>query len=270
MIDLMRFRSPKKRSEIGAKTGLSTHPLSRVRLMAPLPNPPKIILAIVNTRGMLGGQDLTLDRPRLDLKAPSTVIGPDEVVRAPRQGIRPEVELAAVIGARLKGASKAQAKKGIFGYTIFNDVTAPADSREDAYQAYRTDPITGVVAKTRVRGPLFRSKNHDTFGPMGPYLLTQDEISDTGSLKMTTIFNGKKVQEGSTSEYIFPPENLASYASQFLTLYPGDIISCGSVGWVEAEVGPVDPSQWVLPSNKGTLQLTIEGIGTLTNPVRPS
>jgi 2-keto-4-pentenoate hydratase/2-oxohepta-3-ene-1,7-dioic acid hydratase in catechol pathway len=241
--------------------------IDRVVLKAPLARPGKILATIVNSKAMLGGGDVPLDRPRLDTKAPNTVVGPGEEVRAPAAGIRPEVELAAVIGRRMTGASEIEATSGIFGYTILNDVTAPGDSREDSYEAYRRDRATGAIRKTTLRGPLFRSKNHDTFCPMGPWICTPDECDDWTKLRMTTKFEEELVQDGSTSEYIFTPARIAAYVSEFLTLEPGDVVSCGSIGWTPSALGALDPTEFVLPARKGTLELEIEGIGKLANPV---
>ena len=245
------------------------YPIDKVNLYAPIPRPGKILATIVNTRGMLGGKDVTLDRPRLDMKAPSAVVGPGVEIRAPKGGIRPEVELAAIIGKRISKAAKPQAEASIFGYTVLNDVTAPADSREDAYEAYRRDSVTGEIRRTTLRGPLFRSKNHDTFCPMGPYVCTPDENDEWSNLRMTTKFEGRLVQDGSTSEYIFDAAEIASYVSRFLSLDPGDIVSCGSVGWTREALGKLDPTEFVLPSVRGTLELEIEGVGDLVNPVVP-
>ena len=242
-------------------------PLTRVTLYAPIPRPGKILATIVNTKGMLGGKGITLDRPRLDTKAPSTVVGPNAEIRAPKSGIRPEVELAAIIGKRISKAPRDRSGASIFGYTVLNDVTAPADSRDDAYEAFRRDRSTGEIRRTTLRGPLFRSKNHDTFCPMGPWVCTLDENSDWSDLRMTTKFDGRFVQEGSTSEYIFDAADIASYVSQFLSLEPGDVISCGSVGWTAEALGKLDPTEYVLPSVGGTLELEIEGLGKLVNPV---
>ncbi len=243
------------------------HPLSSVALLAPVPRPGKIVAAIVNTQAMLGGDDIRLDRPRLDMKAPSAVIGPGQTIRAPGSGIRPEVELAAVVGRRMSKASPSQAKACFAGFMILNDVTAPSDSKEDAYEAYRRDRTTGQIRRSLMRGPLFRSKNHDTFCPVGPWVVTADEL-DTSSLRMTTKFNGSLVQTGSTSEYIFRPEEIASYVSDFLSLEPGDIVSCGSVGWAPEALGKLDPTEFVLAGKSGTLDLEIGGIGLLSNPLR--
>jgi 2,4-didehydro-3-deoxy-L-rhamnonate hydrolase len=243
------------------------HQFDGVELVAPVPRPGKILATIVNTQGMLGGRDVSLDRPRLDMKAPSAVIGPGEKILAPPRGIRPEVELGAVVGKRITKMGRQEAKECILGYTILNDVTAPVDSKEDAYEAYRRDRATGKIGKATMRGPLFRSKNHDTFCPMGPWIVTADEGRDWSKLRMTTKFDGELVQDGSTGEYLFDPPRIASYVSGFLTLDPGDVISCGSVGWTPAALGRLDPTEFVLPLRPGQLELEIEGIGKLGNPV---
>ncbi len=242
------------------------YPLGSVSLSAPVPRPGKIVAAIVNTQAMLGGKDVTLERPRLDMKAPSAVIGPGESIRAPESGIRPEVELAAIVGRRISNASPAEAKSCLMGFTILNDVTAPKDSKDDAYEAYRRDKASGEIRKTVMRGPLFRSKNHDTFCPMGPWIVTADEV-DVSDLEMMTRFDGTLVQTGSTAEYIFTAEQIASYVSSFLSLDPGDVVSCGSVGWAPEALGRLDPTEFVLTRKSGTLDLRIEGIGSLSNPI---
>ncbi len=249
------------------RPGRVTHEFGRVELQAPLQIPGKILLAIVNTQDMLGGKDVTLDRPRLDMKASSTVIGPGQRIMSPESGVRPEVELAAVVGRTAARSTPAEAKKAIFGYMILNDVTSPKDSREDAYEAYRRDQGTGEIKKARLRGPLFRSKNHDTFCPTGPWIVAADELTDTMGLKMTTKFGPRKIQDGSTADYLFTPEAIVSYVSSFLTLEPGDLISCGSVGWTKEAIGRMDPTEYVLPRENALLELEIEGIGALRNPV---
>ena len=245
----------------------SGHVMNEVALAAPVPRPGKIVATIVNTRAMLGGSDIDLDRPRLDMKAPSAVIGPQEKILVPSTGIRPEVELAVIVGRRISRATEESAAQSIFGYTILNDVTAPRDARDDAYEAYRRDRTTGEVRKTTLRGPLFRSKNHDTFCPMGPCVATPDEERDWSNVRMTTKFDDMLLQDGSSSEYLFSPERIASFVSGFLSLEPGDVVSCGSVGWTPSALGSLDPTEFVLPSREGMLELEIQGIGKLSNPV---
>jgi len=251
----------------GLESSGNGHEISEVVLGAPLPRPGKIVATIVNTRAMLGGDDVQLDRPRLDMKAASAVIGPGEKIVVPSTGIRPEVELAAIVGKRISRATADTAVRSFFGYTILNDVTAPRDSRDDAYEAYRRDRMSGEIRRTTLRGPLFRSKNHDTFCPMGPCIATPDERRDWSDVHMTTKFDGELVQDGSTSEYLFSPERIASYVSSFLTLEPGDVVSCGSVGWTPSALGSLDPTEYVLPAREGTIELEIQGIGKLSNPV---
>lgn len=265
MAALLAVKNPEPFEAKGEGYGLED-----VVLFAPVPRPGKILATIVNTRGMLGGEDVTLDRPRIDMKAPSTVVGPGTEIRSPKGGVRPEVELAAIMGRRLTRATREEARSAIFGYTVLNDVTAPADSRDDAYEAYRRDRKTGEIRKSTLRGPLFRSKNHDTFCPMGPWISTLEENREWSNLRMTTKFDGKLVQDGSTSEYLFDPADIASYVSGFLTLEPGDVVSCGSVGWTREALGSLDPTEYLLPSRKGTLELEIEGVGKLVNPVSPA
>jgi 2-keto-4-pentenoate hydratase/2-oxohepta-3-ene-1,7-dioic acid hydratase in catechol pathway len=161
-----------------------------------------------------------------------------------------------------------ESEKAVAGYTILNDVTAPVEGKEDTYEAYRRDRTTGEVQKVRQRA-IFRSKNHDTFTPMGPCIVTRDEMESVDDLRMVTRYDGEVFQQGSTAEYTFKPAEIISFISRFLTLEPGDIVSAGSIGWVKSRLGEVDPSEWVLPSLKGTLELEIEGIGVLRNPVKP-
>lgn len=255
--------------EVGLLKSGAGHDLASVVLHAPVPRPGKIVAAIVNTRGMLGGEDVRLARPRLDMKAPSTVVGTGVAIDSPISGIRPEVELAAVVGRRISKAGLGAAREALAGFTILNDITTPRDSKEDAYEAYRRDQASGEIKKTVMRGPLFRSKNHDGFCPMGPWLLTSDELVGTAGLKMSTRFDGHLVQDGSTDEYIFSPEALASYVSGFLTLEPGDVVSCGSVGWTREALRDLDPTEYILPSRSGTLEVEIERLGVLRNPIRP-
>jgi len=138
----------------------------------------------------------------------------------------------------------------------------------DAYEAFRREPRTGSIERKTMRGPLFRSKNHDTFCPMGPWIVTADELGDTSNLRMRTTFEGALIQEGSTSDYIFGPPEIAAYVSTFLTLEPGDVVSCGSVGWLGGNEER-DPTEFVLETRRGKLKLTIEGVGTLENRLVP-
>ncbi len=154
--------------------------------------------------------------------------------------IDPEVELAVVIGKTGKNIPIKNAMEYVFGYTIANDIT----EREMEY----SDMKKGQ--------PWFRSKNFDTAMPIGPYIVTKDEIRNPHKLSIGLSVNGKVRQKGNTEDMIFKINYLIYYISQYLTLYPGDIISTGTVSGIA-------------PVKKGdVIECYIEKIGTLKNRIK--
>ena len=149
--------------------------------------------------------------PIFFLKANSSLCGANDAVEKPRGSTKLdwEVEIAAIIGTRAKYVSEADALSHVAGYTICNDVS------ERNFQMERGGQWT-------------KGKSHDTFGPVGPWLVTKDEIADVQKLSMWLDVNGKRCQTGSTSTMIFSMAKCISYVSQFLTLSPGDIITTGT------------------------------------------
>ena len=149
--------------------------------------------------------------PIFFLKANSSLCGANDAVEKPRGSTKLdwEVEIAAIIGTRAKYVSEADALNHVAGYTICNDVS------ERNFQIERGGTWT-------------KGKSHDTFGPVGPWLVTKDEIADVQKLSMWLDVNGKRCQTGSTSTMIFSIAKCVSYVSQFLTLMPGDIITTGT------------------------------------------
>lgn len=149
--------------------------------------------------------------PIFFLKANSSLCGANDAVEKPRGSTKLdwEVEIAAIIGTRAKYVSEADALNHVAGYTICNDVS------ERNFQMERGGTWT-------------KGKSHDTFGPVGPWLVTKDEIPDVQKLSMWLDVNGKRCQTGSTSTMIFSMAKCISYVSQFLTLLPGDIITTGT------------------------------------------
>lgn len=162
------------------------------------------------------------------------IVYPDWATR-----IDPEVELAVVIGRGGKDIPKGDAYDYVFGYTIANDVTERDIQSRDIKDAL----------------PWFRSKNFDTSLPVGPWIVTKDEIKDPHSLKIELSVNGQVRQSGSTSDMIFKIDELISFISKYMTLYPGDMIITGTI----AGIAPVKRGD--------EITCTIEGIGTLTNKV---
>ncbi len=189
---------------------------------APVPRPGKILGAPVNyvAHGVEMQLDATVERLGVFLKAGSAVIGPGADIALPSSDRRTdhEGELAVVIGRRSRCVPPGAALDSVFGYTCLLDVT--------------------------VRGPEERSlrKSFDTFAPMGPWIVTADEVGDPGDLRVRCWVNGTLRQDASTADLIMDIPRLVSYVSQVMTLEPGDVISTGT----PAGVGPIDPGDRVV------------------------
>ena len=177
--------------------------------------------------------------PIFFLKASTALSGPNDPVEKPRGSTKLdwEVEIAAIIGTRAKYVSEADALSHVAGYCICNDVS------ERNFQMERLGQWT-------------KGKSHDTFGPLGPWLVTKDEIPNVQNLSMWLDVNGKRRQSGNTSTMIFSMAKCVSYVSQFMTLLPGDIITTGTPPGVG---GGMKPPQFL---NVGdVVTLGIEGLG---------
>jgi len=159
--------------------------------------------------------------PIVFLKANTSLCGPNDPVQKPRGSIKLdwEVEIAAIIGTRAKYVSEANALDHVAGYCVCNDVS------ERHFQLERGGFWT-------------KGKSHDTFGPLGPWLVTKDEIPNVQDLSMWLDVNGERRQTGSTSTMIFSIAQCVSYVSQFMTLLPGDIITTGTPPGVGSGMKP--------------------------------
>ena len=178
-------------------------------------------------------------QPIIFHKATTSVCGPNDDVEMPRgsEALDWEVELAIVIGKRAKYVSEADAMDYVAGFALFNDVS------ERDYQ-------------TKFEGQWTKGKSHDTFGPLGPWLVTKDEIADVHNLSMWLDVNGEKRQRGSTSTLIFNVPTVVSYVSRFMTLMPGDIIPTGTPPGVGLGM---KPPQFLKVGD--VMTLGIEGLG---------
>ena len=180
--------------------------------------------------------------PVVFMKATSAVVGPDDPVEIPRGSEKTdwEVELGVVIGSPAKYVTEAQALDHVAGYCVVNDVS------ERAFQAERSGQWT-------------KGKSHDTFGPIGPWLVTRDEVADPQNLAMWLEVDGHRYQDGSTRTMVYQVPFLISYLSQFFSLQPGDVISTGTppgVGMGQKPPVYLRPGQ--------TIRLGIEGLGLQT------
>jgi 2,4-diketo-3-deoxy-L-fuconate hydrolase len=186
--------------------------------------------------------------PIFFLKANTALSGPNDPVEKPRESKKLdwEVEIAAIIGTRAKYVSEADALSHVAGYCVCNDVS------ERYFQQERGGQWT-------------KGKSHDTFGPVGPWLVTKDEIPDVQKLSMWLDVNGKRCQTGSTSTMIFSIAKCISYVSTFLTLLPGDIITTGTPPGVGAGMKPP-----TFLSVGDVVTLGIEGLGEQRQEIVPA
>ena len=177
--------------------------------------------------------------PILFNKAVSCIVGPNDEVMLPKGSSRTdwEVEIAAVIGTRASYVSEKDALSHVAGYCICNDVS------ERDFQIGRG-------------GQWMKGKSCPTFGPLGPWLVTRDEIPDVQSLAMWLDVNGERRQKGSTASMIFPVRTLVSYVSQFMTLNPGDVITTGTPPGVGMAMAP---PQFLKAGD--IMRLGIDGLG---------
>ena len=231
-----------------AKGSLSAGtPLSDARLLAPVPRPGKILAAGVNYQSHGDEQNREPpDHPVLFAKMPTSVVGHGDEIRWSQrltQGVDFEAELAVVIGRECRRVDEEDALDYVAGYTCLNDVSA----RDLQY-----------ADKQFVRG-----KSLDTFCPMGPWLVTADEIPDPQALRVRGLRNGSVMQDASTAEMIFGVAALISFCSQAMTLEPGDVIATGTpagVGWFR------EPK--VLLGDGDEVVVEVEGVGRLVNRCR--
>jgi 2-keto-4-pentenoate hydratase/2-oxohepta-3-ene-1,7-dioic acid hydratase in catechol pathway len=216
-------------------------------VIAPVPRPGKIVAVGLNyhAHAAEGGAAIPAN-PMLFAKFTTSVVGPGATVEwDPKltEAVDIEAELGVVIGRITRRVSEAQALEHVLGYTCVNDVSA-----RDLQYADKQ---------------FVRAKSLDTFCPMGPVLVTTDEIPDPGTLAVRSYRNGELMQDGHTSDLIFGVPELVAFCSRAFTLEPGDVIATGTpagVGWYR------DPK--VLMGDGDVMTVEIEGIGRLENPCR--
>jgi 2-keto-4-pentenoate hydratase/2-oxohepta-3-ene-1,7-dioic acid hydratase in catechol pathway len=184
----------------------------RPRLGCPLAGIGKLVCIGLNYTDHAVEVGLPLPKePTVFIKAPSAVCGPTDPIVRPRDATKLdyEVELAVVIGREARYVEEARALACVAGYAIVNDVS------ERAFQMERGGTTT-------------KGKSADTFGPVGPWLVTADEVPDPQALRLWTTVNGERRQDGHTRHMVFPVRDLVAYVSRFMSLQPGDLISTGT------------------------------------------
>lgn len=229
-----------------------SHYVDNVRLLSPIPRPRKNIFGIglnyvehvaESAKSLDTSKDLPTE-PVVFSKPPTAVIGPGDPIQhngTITQQLDWEVELGVIIGKRATGVSKDNALSHVFGYTVINDVSARDNRRA---------------------GQWIFSKGMDSFAPMGPVIVTADEISDPHNLNLWLRKNGEEKQNSNTRHLLFDIPHLIADLSSAITLEPGDIIATGTPAGVGAGR---DPQEWMWPGD--VIECGVEGIGVLRNPV---
>jgi 2-keto-4-pentenoate hydratase/2-oxohepta-3-ene-1,7-dioic acid hydratase in catechol pathway len=214
-------------------------------LLAPIPRPPKIICIGLNYRDHAAEAHQAIpDVPTVFAKFPTAAIGHRQPIVLPKNSTKPdyEAELAVVIGRGGRHIPEAAWREHVFGYTIFNDVSA---------RDFQMATSQWMMGKT-----------FDTFAPFGPAIVTADEIEDPHHLAISLTLNGEVMQDSNTKNLIFPVPRLISFLSSVFTLEPGDVIATGTpsgVGFART------PPRFLRPGDEVVVR--IEGLGELRNPI---
>jgi 2-keto-4-pentenoate hydratase/2-oxohepta-3-ene-1,7-dioic acid hydratase in catechol pathway len=219
--------------------------LADVRLMAPIPRPPKIICVGLNYRDHAIESNMEIPKvPTIFSKYSTSVIGPGDTIQLPRLSTKPdyEAEMAVIIGKGGRYIAGDKWQEHVFGYTNLNDVSA----RD--YQMATTQWMMG--------------KTFDTFAPMGPAIVSADEIADPHNLDISITINGETLQHSNTKHLIFRIPDLIEYLSSVFTLEPGDVISTGT----PSGVGFARKPPRFLQAGDDVI-VRVEGLGELRNPV---
>ncbi len=239
------------------EAGGASYSLGQVRLLAPNPRPGKFLALAGNYQAHIeegGGQrvDKTKITPRVFMKPSSCVVGPGEAVILPRvsDAVDYELELGIVIGRQAKHVGVDNALDYVAGYTIINDIS----SRSLNIGAHRTPrPMDDFF-------DWLNGKWQDAFGPMGPYILTSDEVSDPDNLWLKLWVNGELRQNSNTGYMIFNTREMVAFCSDLMTLEPGDVIATGTPAGVGDSTGTYLKAGDVMRGE-------IEGLGVLESPV---
>ena len=237
MVDFMKAGKP-------AETAGDPLPLDEVKLAAPVTRPSKIIAIGLNYRDHAEENKMEIpENPIVFAKFPSSLLEPNGTItwnEAVSRKVDFEAEMAVIIGREVYECAEADANQAVFGYTCGNDVSARNLQRED--------------------GQWIRGKSLDTFCPLGPWIVTADEIPDPHSLGIQCIVNDEVMQSSNTNQLIFGIPKLVSFLSRHFTLLPGDIILTGTAGGVGVFRKPP-----VFLKDGDDVIVEIDGIGRLVN-----
>ena len=243
----------------------------KITYLPPVPDPGKICGVALNNSASNNRKISAPNHPAFFLKPPSCLVGHRQTVkiRSYYGSVHPEPELAVIIGKKAKDVDAVDVHHYIYGYSIFNDITGNAMRAEDLfhYQALyaAADDPNRIEKREQHLSYAGRYKGTDHFGVLGPWLVTGDEVADPDDLKVSCRVAGELVAEDNTRYYNYKVAELISFISQFQTLFPGDIISCGTA------FGPGENRKSIHHANLqltgGPMEITIEFLGSQYNDV---
>ena len=246
-------------------------PVDELTWLPPVPRPGKVICVALNNSA---NADRIMSGPATPAtfnKPATSLLGHGQPIRLKKEfgRVHPEPELAVVIGTGGADIGRDDAMSHVFGYTIINDLTSPTMRAADTFH-YRaihpkkdgTEGIEYVETWVSYSG---RYKGSDGFGPIGPWIATADEIADPHALTVSCVHQGRLITEDSTENLTHKVADVISYLSGYQTLEPGDIIAMGTALKASSAGGAVQNVN--LTELGGPIEVTISGIGTLSNPV---
>jgi 2-keto-4-pentenoate hydratase/2-oxohepta-3-ene-1,7-dioic acid hydratase in catechol pathway len=277
MLDVIRGGAPLQRA-LAAALADARHDHSVERIAAadvawhaPVRRPGKICAVAMNNSSSNDRKISAPDHPAFFLKPSSCLVGHREPIKIrPYYGsVHPEPELALVIGRRTRDAAASDALDAVYGYSVFNDVTGNGMRAEDRFHYWAVYAKKDNPNETeRVEQHLSyagRYKGTDTFGAMGPWLVTKDEIEDPDDLAVRCRVGDELIADDSTRFYNYKVAEVVSFISQFHTLEPGDIVSLGTAFRAGAARKSIHHANFQTVA--GPVEISIDGLGTLENPV---
>lgn len=258
---------------LAARDDLPTLPFAEVAWLPPVARPGKILGVAMNNRSSDARKISAPDHPMFFMKPATCLLGHGEEIEVrPHYGsLHPEPELAVVIGTGGRDLDPRAAHEAVFGYTIFNDITGNGMRAEDMVHYYALygsaqDPDR-LERREQHLSYAARYKGTDGFGPMGPWLVTRDAVPDPHALEVTCTVAGEVVAEDSTAHLRYRVPEILAFLSRFQTLEPGDVVSMGTA--FKPAAGATRSLHTAdLSRLDGPVEVTITGLGTLSNGVR--
>jgi len=277
VLDIIRGGEPLQRAlaksldDIRGDESVARIPTADVRWYPPVRRPGKICAVAMNNSSSNERKIRAPDHPAFFLKPPSCLVGHREPIRIRRYygSVHPEPELAVVIGRPARDVPATSALDAVYGYTIFDDITGNGMRAEDRFHYWAIYAKKDNPNETeRVEQHLSyagRYKGTDTFGAMGPWLVTKDEIANPDDLTVTCKVGGELIADDSTRYYNYKVAEVVSFISQFHTLLPGDVISLGTA--FKPGQGRKSIHHANLQTVAGPVEVAIEGLGVQENPI---